>query len=176
MGEDNRRARLEELFAAHARTVLAYARRRTNAASAEDVLSEVFIVAWRRLDDLPADPEAWLLACARNALLNHERGEQRRSKLVERLSAHTSRAEFAVELNDGVLAQALATLSERDRELLLLLVWEELPAERAAVVLGCSRQTLRVRTHRARARLARALADIAADDGATPMKLEACND
>ena len=174
MGEDERRLRLEALFVAHARTVLAYARRRTDPVTADDVLSDVFVVAWRRLDEVPADPAPWLLACARRVLANQQRGEQRRAKLAERLMANTSRAQVSVELNDGALAQALASLNERDREVLLLVAWEDLSAERAAAVLGCSPQTFSVRIHRARKRLAGALA--AADAARSPTTMEACND
>jgi len=171
MNEDARRARLEALFAAHAPTVLVYARRRTDHATAADVLSDVFIVAWRRLDEVPADAVPWLLACARRALLNHERAARRRSKLVERLIATTPPAAFSVELKDQELAQALARLSERDREVLLLTGWEGLTAEQAARVLGCSPQAVWVRCHRARKRLAADLGGI--DRSATQLTTEA---
>jgi len=174
MDEAERRARLEALFAAHARTVLVYARRRTDHASAADVLSEVFIVAWRRLDDIPADAVPWLLACARRALLHQRRAETRRSKLVEHLRANTLRTEFSPDLPDDALAQAFATLSERDREVMLLTAWEGLSAKQAAHVLGCSPQAFWVRTHRARKRLATAL--LAVDAPTTPVTMEACND
>lgn len=158
MDEDERRARLEALFEAHARTVLAYARRRTDHATAADVLSDVFVVAWRRLDRIPDDALPWLLACARRTLQNHRRAEWRRHLLAERLVASTPRiASPAPEISDGALAQALATLSERDREALLLTEWEGLSAKAAADALGCSPQAFWVRAHRARRRLAAAL-------------------
>ncbi len=68
MDEIQRRLRLERLFYAHAGAVRAYARRRTDSASADDAVSEVFAIAWRRLDDLPDEPLAWLLGCARRVL------------------------------------------------------------------------------------------------------------
>ncbi len=67
MDNDQRRARLESLFAAHAAIVLAYARRRTDSTTADDVLSEVFVIAWRRLEQIPPEPAPWLLACANPA-------------------------------------------------------------------------------------------------------------
>jgi len=158
MDDDERRARLEALFEAHARTVLAYARRRTDHASAADVLSDVFVVAWQRLERIPEDALPWLLACARRTLANHQRGERRRHRLVERLMASTPRiASPAPEIPDDALAQALATLSERDREALFLTEWEGLSAKQAARALGCSPQAFWVRSHRARSRLAAAL-------------------
>ena len=174
MDEDERRERLEALYAAHARPVLRYAQRRTDQATAADVLSEVFVVAWQRLDEVPADPLPWLLACARRVLWHQQRAERRRFKLVDRLTANTPRTPLSVELHDDALAQAFATLSERDREALLLTAWEGLTADKAARVLGCSPQAFRVRAHRARKRLSAAL--LAADAPATTLKMEACND
>ena len=59
---------------------------------------------------------------------------------------------------DPVLAAALASLGERDREALLLIAWEELSVSEAAVAVGCSRGAFAVRLHRARRRLSLALA------------------
>ena len=153
------RGRLEALFAEHARAVRAYALRRCDAATADDVVSDVFVVACRRHEDVPADALPWLLACARRVLANQARSGRRQVALGARV-AEAERAAPAgepPESPDGALARALRTLSERDRELLMLIAWEELAPARAARVLGCSRGTLAVRLHRARARLAAAL-------------------
>lgn len=174
MEDAERRLCLEALFAEHAANVLAYARRRASSAVADDVLSDVFLAAWRRLEDVPQDASPWLLACARSALRNHARGERRRVSLVSRLVAESAPG-LSTERPDGSVAHALERLGERDRETLLLLAWEGLTAERAAVVVGCTAQTFRVRVHRARRRFARALrdADAAVDQR---MTMEACND
>ncbi len=174
MDEETRRARVEALFAEHARAVLAYARRRTDQATAADVVSDVFVVALQRLDDVPRDdPLPWLLGCARRALLNQRRGQRRRARLFERLAASAPRSQPERGLSDGALARALATLSERDREALLLTAWEGLTAAQAARVLGCSTQAFWVRSHRARKRLAAALES----NTTTPtLTMEACND
>jgi RNA polymerase sigma-70 factor (ECF subfamily) len=164
VGKDVGRLRLEALFVRHAPAVLAYARRRTDRVSADDVLGEVFVVAWRRVADVPDDARPWLLGCARRVLANQRRGERRRAALSDRLAAVGGRPVVTLELCDGALASALARLSERDRETLLLVVWEELSSERAAVVVGCSPQAFAVRLHRARKRLSRALADADAVD------------
>ncbi len=132
------------------------------------------MVAWRRLDRVPSDSLAWLLACARRSLLNHQRAERRRSRLADRLTADTSRREVRVELRDDLLARAFATLQERDREALLLIGWEGLSVEQAAAVIGCSSQAFRVRTHRARRRLADAL--LALDAAESHLRMEPCND
>ena len=174
MDDDDRRLRLEALWAAHASAVLAYARRRTSGAVADDVLSDVFLVALRCLDEMPEDARAWLLSCARRSLGNHQRAERRRARLTHRLAGTGTAAVGAVELSGGTLAAALATLNDRDREVLLLTAWEGLSSERAAVVLGCSSQAIRVRAHRARKRLASALRTL--EENSTPLTMEACND
>ncbi len=81
---DPARGRLEALYAEHAAAVHAYARRRTDPASAEDLVAETFLVAWRRLDRVPADALPWLYATAGRLLANHRRGEARRAALVAR--------------------------------------------------------------------------------------------
>jgi RNA polymerase sigma-70 factor, ECF subfamily len=152
--------RLEALYGDHAGAVLAYALRRTTAANAEDVVAEVFLVAWRRVEDVPADARVWLLGVARRALANQRRGQTRQSAVRERLatdlpaSAPSADADPA---DEGVL-RALATLREDDREALLLLGWEELSHSEAARVMGIRARTFSVRAHRARKRFALALA------------------
>jgi RNA polymerase sigma-70 factor (ECF subfamily) len=65
-------------------------------------------------------------------------------------------------VGDADLAAAFAALSERDREVLRLIAWEELSLGQAAVVLGCSAVACRVRYHRAKSRLARRLESLEA--------------
>ena len=64
-GIEGRAARFEAVFTAHSGVIYAYARRRVTKEEAEDVVSEAFLVAWRRLDDLPAEPVPWLIGVAR---------------------------------------------------------------------------------------------------------------
>lgn len=148
--------RFEEAYAANLGAVLAYARRRTDASSAEDVVAETFLVAWRRRRDMPAEPLPWLIGITRHTLANHARGDRRQVTLSHRLA--TERPEFAgtptVEEIDHELAAALKRMPDDERELLCLLAWERLTRAEAAQVLGCSRATLRLRLHRARRRLA----------------------
>ncbi|HZU40148.1 MAG TPA: sigma-70 family RNA polymerase sigma factor [Solirubrobacteraceae bacterium] len=163
--EFERRLRLEALFHAHAGAVRAYARRRVGRVAADDTVSEVFVVAWRRLDDVPDDPLPWLLGCARNVVAHQHRRARRDVALAGRLGAVAvapdapdgAPAQALSQLSDGALAQALSELSDGDRELLLLIAWEGLTGAQAARALGCSRNALAVRLHRARRRLAAAL-------------------
>jgi RNA polymerase sigma-70 factor, ECF subfamily len=151
--ELQRRLRLEGLFASHARSVRAYARRRIDATAADDTVAEVFAIAWRRLDDVPEEALPWLLGCARRVLAHQYRRASRDAALLGRLQSVAGGSN----IEGGELAWALSTLRERDRELLLLIAWEGLDPGEAAEVLGCSRNAIGVRLHRARKRLAAAL-------------------
>ena len=152
--------RFEALYCAHAGAVLAYARRRTSAANADDVMADVFLIAWRRLGDVPPDARIWLLGVARRVLANQRRGQTRQRALRERLAPqlHATSPAADRDVRDERVLRALAGLREEDREALLLLGWEELSHAEAARVLGIRARTFSVRAHRARRRFARALA------------------
>jgi RNA polymerase sigma-70 factor (ECF subfamily) len=150
----SRRERFERLYREHATDVAAYALRRTDRATAEDVVAETFVVVWRRLHRVPAEPLPWLYAVARKVLANQRRGAARRSALRRRLESGTADASYSP---DVVVRDALAALPESDREILRLVAWEGLSPTDAAVVLGCSATAARLRLYRARNRLADAL-------------------
>ena len=158
---EEREARFERLFRSHAGAVRSYALRRAAAADVDDVVAETFLVAWRRFDDVPADPRPWLLAVARRVLANRARSDRRVVSLSARLaqvaaSGHASSTEdgtVVTEMRLAVLA-ALERLPEKEREAMRLLAWDRLSSADAATVLGCSRATLAVRAHRARRKLA----------------------
>ncbi|MFF0771032.1 RNA polymerase sigma factor [Nonomuraea wenchangensis] len=160
---DNRRRRFEELYQANHDPVLGYVVRRTaNGHDAADILAETFMTAWRRLDDVPAGDKAraWLFGVARRALANHHRGERRHTALTARLASELSAIqrqprEESADLD--VLAKAFANLPDGHREVLSLADWEGMSIAEIAVVLDCSANAVRIRLHRARRRLARAL-------------------
>jgi RNA polymerase sigma factor (sigma-70 family) len=151
------RTRFDALFDQHYAAVRAYVARRSGGTGlVDDVLSETFLVAWRRIDSVPADGLPWLLGVARRVLANQRRGEARRGALVKLLAGmlpHEPIAEPAAEVF-GELADALAALSPRDREALLLVAWEGLEPQRAARVVGCAPAAFRARLYRARRQLA----------------------
>jgi RNA polymerase sigma factor (sigma-70 family) len=160
---DERRRRFEEMYAANCGPIMGYVLRRTgNPDDAADVIAETFLTAWRRLDAVPPGDEArlWLYGVARRVLANHRRGERRRVVLADRLRAELTAgyrpAQYTGELAE--FAAAFRSLPEADRELLALVGWEGLDGGQAAAVLGCSRNALRIRLHRARRRLADACA------------------
>jgi RNA polymerase sigma-70 factor, ECF subfamily len=143
-------------------------------ASAEEIVSEAFLVAWRRIDDVPARELPWLLGVARNLVRERYRADQRLRDLCADLStqARSDRdavGDIAEDVTDRAAAlRALTQLTDADRELLTLLAWHGLTNREAAEVLGCHTATLLVRVHRARRRLRAAMAP--ADDAATAVR------
>ena len=113
----DRQRRFERLFSAHYAAVAAYANRRASAVDADDIVAETFLVAWRRLHDVPDHAKPWLFGVARRVLANQRRAAGRRDALYERAAASLTVSGDAV---DTQVLQALAPLSERDREILLL--------------------------------------------------------
>jgi RNA polymerase sigma factor (sigma-70 family) len=157
-------ARLRAAFDAYAARVLAYAIRHVDSHTAHDVVSEVFLTAWRRVADLPAEPLPWLLVVARHTIHNRARSVTRQRRLADRVAALDAAAATSPGAEDTVVERlevtaALAQLSHPEREALLLTAWDGLTAADAASVAGCSRHAFEVRLHRARARLRRSLAE-----------------
>ena len=155
------RERFERLYRENFRAVLRFAATRIDPERAKDVAAETFLVAWRRLDDVPAEPRAWLLGVARKVIAGQFRSETRREALTARArGAHMADAASdpatALADRDEALA-AFMTLGARDREVLRLVTWDGLSAGAAAEVLGVTRLAFTVRLHRARRRLERAL-------------------
>src|SRR5262249_16470331 len=98
-----------------------------------------FLIAWRRLDDVPAGDaaRAWLYAVARKVLANQARADARRERLSAKLGAQpvparTEEAPLAVHVHE-----ALAAIAPRDREVLLLAEWEGLTLTAIASVMRC---------------------------------------
>ncbi len=156
MTEDERR--LRALFEQHAPRVLAYSRRHTDPASAQDVVADVFLVAWRRIAEVPADALPWLLVVARNTLTNARRGSIRRRQLTDQLAVLSAVAppaadDTAAVLDRHLVLTALAALAPDEREAILLIAWDELSVSGAAQVAGCSRRAFDHRLARARAHL-----------------------
>src|SRR4051794_11989720 len=142
--------------------------RRCDPETADDVVADVFLVAWRRRAELPEEPLPWLLGIALRVVANHARGQRRRVRLHDRLAAEPTVAAAPAHADareSARLSAALARLSESDRELLLLMAWEGLELKQAAAVLGVRPNTLAVRFHRARRRLSAALEALEAEEG-----------
>ena len=144
---------MEALFRGHYRDVAAYVRRRAEPDLVEDAVAETFLVAWRRLDDVPVDARPWLLGVARKTLATQRRSLARRHSLLTRLEGAESPGERVEQPTEPGVAEALMLLSANDREAITLVAWEGLSPQEAARVVGQSPVAFRVRLHRAKRRL-----------------------
>lgn len=159
----DRNVAFRRLYQAHYAEIAAYARRRLDAEDAEDLVAETFLVAWRRLEDIPGGDltRAWLYSVARRVLAQGRRSRGRWERLVNRLGGLRRPEEVAVLTEDledrDVVRHALARLRPQDQELLRLAEWEELDRAELARVFGCSANAIAIRLHRAHRRFSEAL-------------------
>ncbi|MFT3873193.1 MAG: sigma-70 family RNA polymerase sigma factor [Nocardioides sp.] len=145
----------EQFYRTTAPELFGYMRRRTDA-DPENLVAEVYAVAWRRRADLPGPVlrRAWLFGTARRLLL----AESRRRGREEEHAGYPVPLDVAAQGPDHRLEEAVATallrLSPEDRELILLVEWERMTPAEVAVVLGIKPGAARMRLHRARQALA----------------------
>ncbi len=171
---------LEALYRAHARQVHAYCLRRTSGEEAKDVTSEVFLVAWRRIDDVPPGDQAlpWLFGVARNVLANRNRSSRRHGRLVAKASQYYDHASPGPEPQlvrseeHRQLMAAMAQLPEKDQEILRLVEWEGLTREQVAEMMFVSRAAIDKRISRAYKKMARTMGVPKTDQLTTPVTLE----
>jgi RNA polymerase sigma-70 factor (ECF subfamily) len=168
------------LFDRHASTVHRYLGRRVGEL-ADDLLSETFLIAFRRRGAYrPEHVEVrpWLIGIATNVVHGHRRSEQRRYRALARTSAEPAASEPSIdESHDRVaaaamrapLAAALAGLKDRDRDVLLLFAYAQLSYEEIAAVLDVPIGTVRSRLNRAR-RQTRAALGTGSPFNATPVE------
>jgi RNA polymerase sigma-70 factor (ECF subfamily) len=160
----------DAVFEANYDAVLAFAVRRIQHADvADDVVAETFAIAWRKRDALPHPARPWLLGVARNVIANEHRADRRRRALVERIEGSVDGAAAGQNTAEDVaekqaISNAFARLTEREREVLMLVAWDRLSSRDAAEVLGCSSAAFRVRLHRARRVLEQYLAEAAGNE------------
>ncbi|MFB9643879.1 RNA polymerase sigma factor [Agromyces lapidis] len=126
-------------------------------ADAADLLSETFIVAWRRGDRMPVEPQQarmWLFGVARRVLANAARGAARHSNLTDKLRAHLdSLPTEHVDTEALDIRAALDAIPDDQSELVRLVLWDGFTVPEAATILGISDSTARGRYQRARAQL-----------------------
>ncbi|MCP9968616.1 RNA polymerase sigma factor [Actinomadura madurae] len=121
--------------------VWAYATARAGRQIADEVVSETFAVAWRRLADVPDPALPWLLGVARNVLRDGHRAQVRREAFAHELGRWAPRAsgDIAEDVAERLaVLRAMADLPEGDREVLILVAWQGLAPRDAARVVGCS--------------------------------------
>jgi RNA polymerase sigma factor (sigma-70 family) len=156
--------RFAVIFDRHGRYLHRYLARRLGPDVADDLVADVFLAAFRRRDRYDTsrpDARPWLYGIAAHAVAQHRREEAHRWRLLaalppaehqpgpadeadDRVSAHAARSRLAV---------ALASLNRTEREVLLLIAWEQLSYEQVAQALDVPLGTVRSRLHRARTKL-----------------------
>lgn len=116
----------------------------------------VFVVIWRRADDIPTDEtraRMWLFGVARNVLSNHVRSQARRRRLIEHAA---EQGMLAASVNDTVSADvrnALRALTALDQEIVQLHHWDGFNLTEIATILGRRPATIRSRYARTREKL-----------------------
>lgn len=159
-GED---AWFRRVFDENFEAIRAYCLRRLPRDEAEEAASEVFLVVWRRIDDVPSGEAArpWIFGVARNVIRDFDRKRRRAARLQTRLGslAHSSQPGpervVVASAEYRQLTNAARQLSKSDREILRLRLWEELSMKDIAVVMRCKEKAASKRYQRAVARLAR---------------------
>jgi RNA polymerase sigma factor (sigma-70 family) len=171
---DEAQRRFRALYDRNYRPVFGYVMRRAdNRATAEETVSETFLVAWRRLEAVPDGDGTlpWLLAVARRVLSNAHRGDVRRERLVSKIRHDRPEPPLGsddpgdVRLRQRAVAVALARIRPGDAEVLQLVFWERLSHAQIAVVLDCSVNAVGIRVHRARRNLLSEIQKGSSDSG-----------
>ena len=168
--------RFAAIFDRHHVAVHNYVRRRLGDELADSLLSEIFTQAFRartRYTPTADSARPWLFGIASHLIANHRRAERRRLAALKRDSNRREHAngEHADDVVNRATAQALtaqladglAALKTRDREVLLLHAWGELSYAEIAEALDVPIGTVRSRLNRARAQMHRRLTQTTAD-------------
>lgn len=150
------------LYDQHFVAVRNYCLRRLPVSDVNDAVAEVFLVVWRRIDDVPGDGAVrpWIYTIAKNVIRNADRSSQRRTRLWLRIGPMRSAPEPTPETlvlrrsEDEEVPRALAELRPTDQEILRLSFWEDLSNNEVAAVLGIEPHAVTMRLSRARNRLA----------------------
>jgi RNA polymerase sigma-70 factor (ECF subfamily) len=148
-----RRQRFETLASDVIEPVRRFLARRTDPATADDVLSETLIVLWRRFEDVPDAQVAWAIGIARLQLANAARAQRRQERLARRIAETPAPTPQDTDTAEAV-RRAILRLRPGDAEVVRLWAWEGLEPAQLAVVLGISANAAAVRLHRARRRFA----------------------
>ncbi|GAB3988404.1 RNA polymerase sigma factor [Actinoallomurus acanthiterrae] len=158
------------LFDRHWPVLYHYVMRRLGPDVAEDLVGDTFLTAFERrhhFDPRYADARPWLFGIATRLISRHRRTEGARYRALERSPQDVAAEEPADRVTAAMsavavrpaLAGALAGLSARDRDVLLLIAWAELSYDEAAAALAIPVGTVRSRLHRARRKVRAALGD-----------------
>lgn len=149
--------RFTDLFRSQHQKIFDFACRRVGPEVALEVVSETFLVAWRKFSDLPDEVLPWLYRVASFEIANQRRRQLRTDRLHSAIALDRRDTQAADPISDlsGDVAAAFEALSDADQEILRLATWERVTMAEGASVLGCSVPAYRMRLHRARSRLAK---------------------
>jgi RNA polymerase sigma-70 factor (ECF subfamily) len=161
--------RFASLFDRHAPYIHRYLARRVGRQAADDLVAETFLVAFRKRAGYDAryhDARPWLYGIATNLIGQHRRQEARQFRLRQAAGPDPAQPDYAERAVVNVTAQsirsllagALAGLARSDRDVLLLVAWEQLSYDEVAQALNIPVGTVRSRLHRARTKIREALA------------------
>ncbi len=167
--------RFGRIFGEYYESVSRYCHRRLSPDDANDATAEVFVVAWRKIEEVPQGDDAlpWLYGVARNEVSRSRRSIRRRDALQTKLGGQARHPDPSPEVvvvrkaEQERLVAALGRLKPKDQEVLRLRAYEHLTLSEVAIVLGCSVPAAKQRSARAIKRLRRA-ADLPGPQGAMP--------
>lgn len=144
----------ERAWRLHAATVWAYAARRVGAEDADEIVSKVFLVLWRRSATYgPAPARATMIAIARRVVADAHRSAVRRRSLINRLEHElTPMCPSGASEDDDLYMALVKHLSPGDLQVLEFLAWDGLRPREIAEVLAISRGAARKRVFDARRR------------------------
>lgn len=157
-------ARFRRAFDEHFDAVMRYCHRRLPTEDANDAAAQAFTVAWRKVEEMPPGEGTlpWLYRIASYEVSTVRRSSRRLVSLRTRLGGVRPEATPAPDAivvrhsEHEAILDALWSLSPKDREVILLRTYEELPTAQVALVLGCSREAAKKRLSRALERLRKA--------------------
>lgn len=138
-----------------------YVRRRSASSDVDDVVADVLLIVWRRLDEIPYDRVLpWAYGTARRVLANRRRSDRRHLQLIEKMQSQpepTPEPDPSETGPDPEMSAALASLGETEREIIRLWAWEQLEPREIATVLGTTTNAATLRLSRARSKLKKQL-------------------
>lgn len=150
--------RFQRVFRGHYSDVRRFVTRIVEPDDVDDVVADTFLVAWRRITEMPAEPRVWLLSVARRTASNRRRSARRQRSVSERIATDRPPTQESGSQSSPTM-EAFSELGLVDQQTLALVSWHDLNAREAAAVVGCTHAAFRVRLHRARKRLEARLHD-----------------